>query len=99
VAVALAPRDDAALLDLADALAVLDVGKPQQRDSWRSTLAILGARATTRAWTEGAAGKTPRALAVALYRTFLERTPTDNQWLEPRRRKVEQKLEALGVKR
>lgn len=98
VAVALAPADDGALLDLADALAVLDVAKPQQRDSWRSTVAILGARGPTRAWLEGGSGNAPRALAATLYRTFLARSATGNAWLEPKRRKVEQKLEALDVK-
>lgn len=99
VALALAPRDDAVLIDLADALAVLDVAKPQQRDSWHSTLSILGERATTRAWVEGDAGKSPRALAIALYRAFLERTSPSDEWLAARRRKIEQKLDALQRRR
>jgi len=99
VALALAPRDDAVLIDLADALAILDVAKPPQRDSWHSTLTILGERATTRAWVEGDNGKSPRALAIALYRAFLERTSASDEWLAARRRKVEQKLDALQRKR
>jgi hypothetical protein len=99
VALVLAPRDDAALVDLADALAVLDVNKPPQLDSWHSTLAVLGDRAVTRSWIEGPAGKSPHALAGALYTTFLERTSESDEWLAARRRKVEQKLEALDQRR
>jgi hypothetical protein len=95
VALALSPRDDAVLVDLADALAVLDSAKPQQLDSWHSAVAILGDRAQTRAWVEGPNGKSPRALAMALYRTFLERTSESDEWVQARRRKVQQKIDAL----
>lgn len=95
VAFALAPRDDAVMIDLADALATLDVAKPAQRDSWHSVVAVLGSRGTTRSYVEGGAGSTPRGLAAALYRAFLARTPADDEWRAARRRKVEEKLAAV----
>jgi hypothetical protein len=95
VAMVLAPRDDAVVLDLADALAVLDTRRPEQRESWHTAVAVLDARATTRGFVQGAGGKSPAALALALYRAFLERTPADDDRLRARRRRVEQKVETL----
>lgn len=95
VAVALAPRDDAVLVDLADAVAGLDPANPAQRDAWHGVLGVLGDRPSTRAWVEGSGGSSPRALAATLYRVYLERTSTSDEWLAARRRKVEEKLAAL----
>lgn len=99
VAFALAPRDDAVMIDLADALAGLDPAKPAQRDVWHSVVAVLDGRGTTRPYVEGASGASPRAVAASLYRTFLERTSPDDEWLASRRRKVEEKLAALDSPR
>lgn len=99
VAFALAPRDDAVMIDLADALAGLDTTKPAQRDTWHSVVAVLDSRGPTRVYVEGGAGGSPRAVAAALYRTFLERTSPDDEWLASRRRKVEEKLAALDAPR
>ncbi|MEW6267768.1 MAG: hypothetical protein AB1689_00555 [Thermodesulfobacteriota bacterium] len=99
VAVALAPRDDAVMLDLADALAVLDTSRPEQRESWHTAAAVLGDRPPTRALVEGPGGRSPRALALALYRAFLERTSPDDERLRVRRRRVEQKVDELQAAR
>jgi len=99
VALALAPHAEAALVDLADALAVLDVAKPPQRESWHSALAVLGSRPSTRVYTDGAANKSPRALAAVLCRAFLARTSADDEWQLSRRQKVEHKLELLETPR
>lgn len=99
VAFALAPRDDAVLVDLADALAVLDPAKPAQRETWHSVVAVLGSRGTTRVYVDDGGGGSPRALAATLYRTFLDRTSAGDEWLAARRRKVEEKLAALDAPR
>ncbi|HEY8516838.1 MAG TPA: hypothetical protein VIS07_15120 [Candidatus Binatia bacterium] len=99
VAAALAPRDDAVVLELADALAVLDVARPEQRDAWHTAVAVLGERSTTRALVQGPGGKSPRALALALYRAFLERTSPADERLRPRRQRVERKIEELEARR
>lgn len=95
MALALAPRDDGVLLDLADSLAVLRTDAEPQRESWRDVVAVLGSRPATRPWLEGAAGKSPRALARVLYETYLARTSPENEWLRARRRRVEEALAAL----
>lgn len=97
MALALAPRDDGVLLDLADSLAILRTDVEPQRESWRDAVAILGDRPATRAWTDGAAGKSPRALARVLYETYLARTSPEDEWLQVRRRRVEEKLAALAA--
>lgn len=97
-AVALAPRDDAALLDLGDALAVLGTD-PKSRDAWHSALTILEERKATRRLGEGPAGKSPRALARALYAEFLARTASSGEWLEKKRSRVEEKIADLDRQR
>lgn len=97
VALALAPRDDGVLLDLADSLAVLRPDVPAQRESWHDVVAVLGGRPATRAWVEGAAGRSPRALARTLYETYLARTSPDDEWLQARRRRVTEKIAALDA--
>jgi len=99
VALALAPRDDAVMLDLADAVATLDPAKPAQRDTWHSVVAVLGSRGATRVYVDGGVGGSPRSLAATLYRTFLDRTSSQGEWLTSRRRKVEDKLAALEAPR
>ena len=99
VALALAPRDEGVLLDLADALAVLDVAKPGRATAGIRCSPCSASRPTTRELVEGGAGKSPKALARALYRAFLARTPTEDVWLAARRRKVEEKLATLDAGR
>lgn len=95
VALALAPRDGAALLDLGDALAVLDPARPEARELWHDALAVLERRGATRRFVEGPGGKSPQALAAVLYEEFLARTSPSDEWLAARRRRVEEKLDAL----
>lgn len=97
VALALAPRDDGVLIDLADALAVLRADLEPQRETWRDVVAVLGERPATRGWLEGSAGRSPRALARTLYETYLARTSPDDEWLQGRRRRVEEKLATLDA--
>jgi hypothetical protein len=97
MALALAPRDDGVLIDLADGLAVLRTDVPAQREAWRDVVAVLGGRPATRPWLEGAASKSPRALARVLYETYLARTSPDDEWLQARRRRVEEKLATLDA--
>lgn len=97
MALALAPRDDGVLLDLADSLAVLRTDVEQQRESWRDVVAVLGSRPATRALVDGAAGKSPRALARVLYETYLARTSSEDEWLQARRRRVAEALAALDA--
>lgn len=97
VALALAPRDDGVLLDLADALAVLRTDSEAQRETWRDVTTVLGERPATRGWLDGAAVKSPRALARVLYETYLARTSAEDEWLQARRRRVEEKLAALDA--
>ena len=97
VALALAPRDDGVLLDLADALAVLRMGPEAQRETWRDVVAVLGERPATRGWLDGPAGKNPRALARVLYEAYLARTSPEDEWIQARRRRVEGKIAALDA--
>jgi hypothetical protein len=97
VALALSPRDDGVLLDLADGLAVLRTDVPAQAEAWRDVVAVLGNRPATRPWTEGTAGKSPRSLARALYETYLARTSSEDEWVQARRRRVEEKIAALDA--
>jgi hypothetical protein len=85
------------LLDLADSLAVLRPEVPAQRESWHDVVAVLGGRPTTRSWVDGAAGRNPRALARTLYESYLARTSPEDEWLQARRRRVEEKLAALDA--
>lgn len=97
IALALAPRDDGVLLDLADSLAVLRPDVPAQRESWHDVVAVLDGRPATRSWVEGAAGRSPRALARTLYEAYLARTSPEDEWLQARRRRVAEKLAALDA--
>lgn len=97
MALALAPRDDGVLLDLADSLAILRTDVEPQREAWRDVVSVLSDRPATRAWTDGAAGKSPRALARVLYEAYLARTSPEDEWLQVRRRRVEEKIAALGA--
>ena len=97
MALALAPRDDGVLLDLADSLVVLRTDVEQQRESWRDVVGVLGSRPATRELVGGAAGKSPRALARVLYETYLARTSPEDEWLRARRRRVGEALATLDA--
>jgi hypothetical protein len=99
-AVALAPRDDGALLDLGDALAVLNSRTPAGHASWTAAVATLDDRPPTRAIVDRARGRAhgaigPRDLAIAFYGTFLDRTASAADLQEGARRHAEEKLAEL----
>jgi hypothetical protein len=74
---------------------VLRTDGEAQRETWRDVTAVLGERPATRGWLDGGAGRSPRALARVLYETYLARTSLEDEWLQARRRRVEEKLAAL----
>jgi hypothetical protein len=102
VAVALAPRDPAAMVDLADALAVLDTRPAPGAEGLRQAVAALDSRGATRAVVDAAgrgAGGTPtsRALARAFYAAFLERTDPGDPRLEAARRRATEAMARLDA--
>jgi hypothetical protein len=102
VGLALAPRDPGAMVDLADALAVLNATPASGAASLRETIAALDAHGTTRAIVDvararsGASTPPPRQLARALYAAFLERTDPSDPRLESARRRAEEAIARLG---
>jgi cytochrome c-type biogenesis protein CcmH/NrfG len=94
VAVALSPREAAPLVDLADALLVLDAATPADQTAFAAARDLLADRRPTKTLVSGAHG--PRDLARALYAAYLERTATDADRHRSRRRRVQQEIRRLG---
>jgi cytochrome c-type biogenesis protein CcmH/NrfG len=105
VGLALAPRDAAAMVDLADALAALNAGPSAGSESLDEAVAALDTHGTTRAIVEKARARSgssavppPRVLAAVLYEEFLARTDADDPRVEAVRRHAESELTRLESK-
>jgi hypothetical protein len=94
MAVALRPNEPAALLDLADALAVLDSGSTAGSTALRRTTDTLRRRPATAALVSRGGRRGARGLAAACYRGFLGATVRDPR-LEVARRHAAESLAAV----
>ncbi|MFM7143150.1 MAG: hypothetical protein ACKO2K_14685 [Alphaproteobacteria bacterium] len=97
MALALRPNEPAALLDLADALAVLDSGSQAGSAALRRTTDTLRRRRETAAIVERGGRRGARGLAAACYRAFLGATTSDPR-LEVARRHATEALASLEPK-
>ncbi|HZR85012.1 MAG TPA: hypothetical protein VFD92_28210 [Candidatus Binatia bacterium] len=103
VGLALAPRDTPATVDLADALVVLNAGPPAGQASLSAAVEALDSHGTTHEIVEKAraasGGNTPspRALAAALYSSFLERTDENDPRVAGARRRASDALARLAA--
>jgi hypothetical protein len=103
VALALGGGEPATMVDLADALAVLNASPPSGAASLQATLTALEGHGTTREVVERARRETgtpsARGVSVALYETFLERTSPTDPRLEATRRRAAEQIAALRAAR
>jgi hypothetical protein len=95
LAIALKPREPAAALDLADALAVLQTGNPTGSASFHRTVETLHHAEATARIVERGARRGARGVAVAFYQAYLDATVGDPRLDTQRRHAVEQ-IAALG---
>ena len=94
LALALRPSEPAAMLDLGDALAVLDSGSSAGSTALRRATETLRSRPATASLVARGGRRGARGLAAAAYRAFLETTARDPR-LEVARRHARESLDAL----
>jgi len=100
VALALAGGEPATMVDLADAVAVLNPSPGAGAASLHASVEALESHGVTRtvvdqARQEAGGHVTPRGLAIALYESFLARTSPEDPRLEAARRRAAEQVSAL----
>jgi cytochrome c-type biogenesis protein CcmH/NrfG len=100
VALSLTAGEPATMVDLADALAVLNTASATGAASLATVLEALESHGNTRAVVDDARQKlegraTARGLAIALYESFLERTSAEDPRLEAARRRAGEQVGSM----